>query len=697
MLKKLLFRPGINKENTRYTTEGGFYDCDKIRFRQGTPEKIGGWTRTSSYFFQGVCRSLWNWITLANQKLIGVGTNLKFYIYYGGQYSDITPIRRAASLSNPFVASNGSATITVTDANHGCITGDFVTFNGSASLGGNITDTILNAEFQVTVINSNTYTITSSVIANASDTGNGGVNVRAVYQINVGYDIAYPSSGWGSTPWGSGGWGTGLVNGSELRQWSQSNFGQDLIFGYRGSALYYWNAYSGTSPVTATITIAAPAVINSSDFFYDGTPIMFNTTGFLPTGLETGTIYYVKNYVAGSFNVSLTSGGAAINTSGTQSGTHSISNRAVPLASLTGASDVPIIQNFVFISNTYRFVFAFGCNDYGQTTQEPLLVRWSAQEDAANWTPAVTNQAGSISFSHGSKIVAAIETKQEILVSTDTCLYSMQYVGSPYVWSTNLIADNISIQSQNAMAIASGVVYWMGKNKFYRYSGVAQTLRCDLRQYIFNDFNALQSDQVFAGTNEAFNEVWWFYCSASSTVIDKYVVYNYGEDVWYYGSIGRTAWLDNAMDGKPVAATYSKNLVEHEEGIDDNETSQTRAIDAYITSSEFDIDDGHNFGFVWRILPDITFAGSSANNPQATMTLIPLKNSGSGYTNPQSVGGASYGDVTRTVKLPIEQFTGQINIRVRGRQMAFKVESNQIGCTWQLGAPRMDIKTDGQR
>lgn len=623
-LKKLLFKPGVNRENTRYTTEGGWYDCNKVRFRQGTPEVIGGWQRISSYTFQGVCRSLWNWVTLGFLNLVGVGTNLKFYIERGGQYSDITPIRSTVTLTNPFTLVNGSTTVTVTDSAHGAINGDFVTFSGATIgyMGGNVTAADFNKEFQITYVDINTYTITIATTPNATDASNSpmGGTVSAAYQINTGPATAIPVTGWGAGAWGSGTWGVGATNFDPLRLWSQINFGEDLIFGPRGGGMYYWDATSG------------------------------------------------------------------------------ITSRGVNLASLGGASDVPTIQNYIYVSDVSRFVFAFGCNDYGSATQDPMLIRWSDQESAVNWTPAATNQAGSLRLSHGSQIVAALQSRQEILVWTDSSLYSLQYLGAGAgVWGSTLLGDNLSIESQNSAVIASGVTYWMGVDKFYKYDGRVQTLRCDLRQYIFSDINTAQADQIFAGTNEGFNEVWWFYCSSGSTVVDKYVIYNYAEDIWYYGTLGRTAWLDSGLRDYPLAATYSNNLVNHEQGLNNNETSTTTAINAYIQSSEFDIDDGHNFGFIWRIVPDLTFRGSSSASPTVTMTLYPLKGSGSGYNDPASVGGSDNATVVRTSTVPIEEFTDIIYVRVRGRQMSFKIESNQIDTTWQLGAPRIDIRPDGRR
>jgi hypothetical protein len=619
-LKKLTLKAGVNRENTRYTNENGYYVSDKVRFRQGTPEKIGGWTRISANYFLGVCRSLWNWVTLGGANYLGVGTNLKFYIESGGTYSDITPLRvvPAPTINNNPFAGNGTTTVTVTDTAHGGITGDFVTFSGATGT----YSTTFNAEYQITVLTADTYTITTSTVIAAGTYG--GASVVAAYQISIGAAYETVNVGWGSGAWGAGVWGTGGGSSSiPIRLWVQANFGEDLIFGYRGGAIYYWDS---------------------------------------TTGLGT---------------------------------------RGVLASSLVGATDVPLMQNYLMVSDASRFVFAFGVNDYGSATQNQMLIRWSAQESVINWTPAATNQAGSLLLSHGSKIVTAIQTRQEIVVLTDSSVYSLQYQGLPVVWSSQLLGDNISIASPNAIAIASGVVYWMGIDKFYRYDGRVQTLRCDLLKFIFNDINVERSDQFFASTNEGFNEVWFFYCSADATEIDRYAVYNYTENnsegVWYYGTLVRTAWLDSGLRRYPMAATGDNNIVYHELGNDDNTTATSVPISSVIETSEFDIDDGDYFGFVWRILPDITFNGSEAASPQVTMTLIPMQNSGSGSNDPISLGGNSNATVVRTATAPIEEFTGQVYVRVRGRQMIMKIENNQLGCAWQLGSPRIDIRQDGRR
>ncbi len=714
MLKKLLLRPGVNRENTRYTNEGGWYESDKIRFRQGTPQKIGGWLRISGNVFQGICRSLWNWVTLASQNLIGVGTNLKFYIQNYGSYYDITPIRTTKTVTTNYFTTNtstnsgGRTTVTVTSASHGALTGDFVTISYATSaptVGG---VTVAAGEYQLAVIDANSFTISVSGTAASNATGPGSsTTAYLVYQASVGPSIAVPVSGWGAGGWGLGGWGTGTTSNDPIRLWNQMNFGQNLIYGPRGGALYYWDAAIGYQQSSVTISApASPAVVNSSVTVATGTPITFS--GALPAPLVPGTTYYAVGSTGTTFNVAATAGGAAINTSGAGSGIYYLNPNGVLLSSLAGSDGYcPLYQNNMTVSDTSRFVIVFGTNDYGSTVLDPMLIRWSDQESLTIWYPAATNQAGSIRLSHGSKIVTSLQSRQEILVYTDSSLYSMQYLGPPAVWQTQLLADNMSIAGPNAAALAAGVAYWMGVDKFYKYDGRFQSLRCDLRQYIFDDINNYQFDQVFASTNEGFNEIWFFYCSADSNVIDKYVIYNYAEDIWYYGYMGRTAWIDSGLQNYPTAATYSYNLVQHENGLNDATDSDAGVpIEAYINSSQFDIDDGQNFGFIWRLVPDITFRGSTATNPSVTMTLLPLQNSGSGYNNPTSLGGKSYASVSssgnQTITVggkayEIEQFTGQVYTRVRGRQMSLSVYSNQLNTTWQLGAPRIDLRPDGMR
>ena len=653
-LKKITLKPGVNRENTRYTNEGGWYDCDKIRFRQGTPEKIGGWLAVTNpgQNYLGVARSMWPWTTNAAFPYLGIGTNLKYYVMSGRTYYDITPIGTQTTVGAvTFAASPGSYTITVTDYSHSPLQNDFVTYSGAVSLGGAITATVLNQTYQVTsVLTTTTYTITSSVQATISDTGSGGFGVRwgsggwgangwgqgstvGYYEVSTGNAIQIPVAGWGAGGWGVGGWGTGDPTGS-IRIWNAQNFGQDLIYGPKGEPLYYWSTSVGTP----------------------------------------------------------------------------LSSRGVALSSLPGASDTPLMQNLMLVSDTSRFVFAFGTNDYGATTIDPMLIRWSRRESAVDWTPGTTSDAGFLRLSHGSAIIAVAQTRQEILVWTDTSLYSLQALGPPLNWGATLLADNISILSDRAWSTAAGVTYWMGIDKFYMYEGRTGTLVCDLRQYIFDDIpgiNNNQNQQIFSSTVEKFNEVWWFFCSDGSTAIDRYVVFNYTEKLWYYGTMNRTAWIDaSVIDHLPIAADdVNKKLMYQETGTDDVSTGTAVPITAFITSAEFDLDDGNNFAFIWRVLPDVTFRGSAITNlsPSLTMFLLPLANSGSGYTlnsgtdADHSVAGESSAVITRTAVIPVEQFTGIVYTRVRGRQLSIKVQSDTLGVQWQLGAPRIDIRSDGRR
>lgn len=609
-LKKLTLKAGLNQENTRYTNENGWWIGDKIRFRQGTPEKIGGWARLSANTFLGTCRALFPWATLAGLEYMAVGTNIKYYVEYDGTYYDITPVVSTATLTNPFVTTNGSAVVVVNDVAHGSTTGSYVTFSGATAVGG----LTLNNEYSITVVSADQYTITAASAATSSATGGG--TVTAKYQINIGNALPTPGIGWGAGGWGLGTWGNGAPSVNPLRLWSQSNFGQDLIFAYRGGSICYWTAATG------------------------------------------------------------------------------VGVRAELLQNVVGASDVPTIVNSIIVSDVSRFVLAFGSNELGDTALDPMLIRWSDQEDATNWTPAATNQAGGIRLSHGTTIIAALQTRQEILTWTDTALYSVQYIGAPGVWVPQLLADNVSLISPNAMTTVAGKSFWMGSGKFYSYVGTVETMRCDLRQYIFQDFNFDMSDQVFSGSNEQFNEVWWFYPSKASSTPDKYVIYNYLEDVWMMGEMERFAWVDRGVRQYPTSAGTDK-LIQQEFGIDDSYTATTVAIPAYIESAEFDIDDGDHFAFVRRMLPDITFRGSTAINPKVTFTLYPMKNSGTGFGT--SVGGTRDAEVVRSVAVPVEEFTGQVFIRVRGRQMVIRVESVDLGVTWQLGSPRIDIQQDGRR
>lgn len=713
-LKKLTLKPGVNRENTRYTTEGGWYDSDKIRFRQGTPEKIGGWKRISDKTFLGVCRSLWNWVTLGGLNLVGLGTNLKFYIERGGAYFDATPLRGSSdnsiSLSNPFATTTGSAVITVTDTAHGVVTGDIVTFTGATDVGG-IPASFINTNHTVTFVTVDSYTIEVPAEATSTVAAGGGTGVAATYT-HLTQNLMNPfTATLGSNVITVAHTNHGCVTGDFVTLSASSGLGGNVssavLSGEFQVVFLTANSYSITVGATANASdvsgspgggaVTAQYQINVGPEFQ--IPLVgwgAGSWGSGSWGTSASSSSGLRLWSQHNFGEDLVYGprGGSIYLWDASSG---VGSRGIDIRYLWGASDVPTVQNFTFVSDVSRFVFAFGCNDIGSSIQDPMLIRWSDQESVVDWTPSATTQAGSLRLSNGSEIVTVLQSRQELIVFTDSAIYAMQYVGVPAVWGAQLMGDNISIIGQNAAAMATGAVYWMGTDKFYKYDGRVNTLRCDLRQHIFGDINLGQDQQVFAGTNEGFNEIWWFYCSANSTTVDRYVVYNYLEDVWYYGTMNRTAWHDSALRDKPLAATYTHNLVAHEDGVDDGELAEIRPINAYITSAEFDIDDGHHFGFIWRLLPDITFRGSTAENPSVTMSLLPLTNSGSGYNNPASVGGSDNAGVARSAIVPVEQFTGQVYIRVRGRQMAIKVESNTLGTAWQLGSPRIDLRQDGRR
>jgi len=734
-LQKLQFRPGVNRESTSYANEGGYYASNKIRFRSGQPEKIGGWgkdtgantstLKPTTGTLWGVCRALWNWLNLSSYNLLALGTNLKYYIQNGvnGSYYDVTPIRNTTTAGEAtFAASTGSTTITVTDAGHGAQTGDFVTFSGAVSLGGVINAIILNAEFQITYVSTNQYTITSSVAANASDSGNGGGSVIAAYQITTGNAVFTQNVGWGAGTWGGliVGTATTAVSGGTLSS-SNTTVTVTSTTGFStptGTLLIDQETitYTGTTGTTFTGCTrgVSGAGSGAATTHTNGTAVVQSTTftgwgAAAPAGVGVGQ--QLRTWSQSNFGEDLIfnprGGGLyywAVN------GNPTIFDRGTLLT--TG--DTPDICNFVMVSDASRFVICFGVNDYGSALQDPMLIRWSDQEDYTQWTPAITNQAGSYTLSHGSQIVTAIQTRQEILVLTDSAVYSMQYLGPPYVWSFQILGDNISIAGPNAIATANNITYWMGTDKFYMYSGRVQTLPCTLREYVYNDINLTQSYQFMAGTNEGYSEVWWQYCSATSDVIDRYVIYNHLDNVWYYGDWvnytgtayqGRTAWLDSALRPNPMAVTYgaaggSTNalLVYHEYGVDDGTVNPPNPIVAQVTSSDFDIGDGHNFGFVWRLIPDLSFDGSNVNQPIVMFTVLPRANSGAPYgnsNNPDVVSAQTYSPIVRTYA--IQQFTQQVYVRIRGRQMAFKVSSDEIGVQWQLGVPRIDIRPDGRR
>lgn len=854
-LQKLQFRPGLNREGTDYANEGGWYDGDKIRFRSGFPEKLGGWTQVSANQFLGVCRSLWVWAdgdAGVGTLYIGLGTSLKYYIFSGGVYNDITPIVQANTLIDPFTTVSGTATVTVTDISYNPNPGDYVIFYNATPVGG-IT---INGEYTVvSTPTTSTYTITAASSATSSATGGGTVTVE--YEYPVGSNTYSVGTGWGAGPWGgvsspitvalgsnpfastlssatltvttptshnlsitagsfvvgqeykilsvgttdftligasantvgvvftatgagtgtgtacivyvafsgattfagisagvlnstfvidtvpstttftitlpspitatsttsgggssvilleqSGAHGWGLAYssgvGQQLRLWSNDNFGSDLSIAPRGGPIFYWADAWGTStraqPIkalannTSTVTTANYAITGEAATFGSGATSITVTSAsapyVYPNMYITGTNLPANTKVSANYITGSTTVGITTTTTGVSSGTYSFSY----------AGDfTPIATYQVITSAIQEFVIAFGSNSYNpndaNTSFNPMMVRWSDQANPYQWVPTVENQSGEYLLTNGSYIMGARTTRQEILVWTDSCIYSMQYLGAPYVWGFQILMDNISVMSPNSMITINNVTYWMGRDRFYMYSGRVEVLPCALRQYIFGDINQDQAYQVTTGSNEAFNEIWWFYVSNSSggTTVDKYVIYNYLDRVWYYGTMNRSAWIYSGMQKNPVAADYNGRLLYHEVGTDDQSTSTPAPINAYVQSSDFDIGDGHNFGFVWRILPDVNFNGSTVNQPAVTMTVKPRQNSGTPYwaaDTPQVQSAQNYSVLPQYT---IQEFTGQVYTRLRGRQMSFRIESSELGVAWQLGSPRIDIRPDGRR
>ena len=789
-LQKLQFRPGLNREGTEYSNEGGWYDGDKIRFRSGFPEKIGGWVQQSANQFLGLCRSLWNWIDLNGNYYLGVGTSVKYYISSGGYYNDITPFSTTtttatastgySTLNGTITASATSLTVTagtsfassgviligtekiaygakvgnvlsgltrgyggttaashttgavvaaytilITDTAYNPNQGDYLCFyNASSAITvGGITLSTAGQYVEyivVTVPSSTTYTILATTPATSAATS--AAITSTYYEFPAGANTYVPGTGWGVGPWGRGGWGSGYTSGvtQTLRLWSNDNFGQDLVIAPRGGPIFYWQDSGGVTTrakylsdlanTTTALTLTATTDISFASGATSATVSTLFANSIYPNMVITGTGIPANTkvsaaYITGSTTVPLTFTPPAAATTAISSGTYNLS--------YAGAF-VPIETLQVISSSIQQFIIAFGSNPYSpnnaNTTFNPMLVRWSDQANPYQWIPQTTNQSGEFSLTNGSYIMAARTTRQEILVWTDSALYSMQYLGPPYVWGFQVLMDNISVISPNSMVTVNNVTYWMGKEKFYVYSGSVQTLPCSLRQYIFDDLNQTQSYQIFCGANEAYNEVWWFYPSTSGggQTVDRYVIYNYLDQVWYYGTMARTAWLETGVYNYPIAADYNNRLLYQENGVDDVATGTALPIDAYVQSSDFDIGDGHNFGFVWRILPDVNFNGSNNGYPVVTMTVAPRQNSGTAYGAADNPAVNSYGgsNTLRGAPQPfsptnqvytVQQFDGQVMTRLRGRQMAFRIESNTVGTAWQLGSPRIDIRPDGRR
>jgi hypothetical protein len=721
-LQKLQFRPGLNREGTDYANEGGWYDGDKIRFRSGFPEKIGGWTRMATAQFLGYARSLWNWIALNGSNYLGVGTEVKYYIEYGGTYNDITPIvRNSTGLTNPLTIVSGSNQMTVVDATYQPNVGDYLTISGASTIGtSNVTAAVINTEFSVTsLVNATAYKVTLSVTANASGTGGG--TVAIAYQQPVGLNTYTLGTGWGAGPWPDYGVTTVLTNPFTTNGTTTVTVAHAAHGLSNGAAVIFSGATAtGGIPADLLNTLFYPTVVNAAAYTIT-TQVTANASvtggGTVTVYAETGTRGWGEGYTAGGLGQQLRlwsndnygqdlviapRGGSVFYWVAATG----LATRAQYLSTLStnagfNGAYVPSATYQVVASAIQRFVICMGANPYDPsttaTTFDPMLVRWSDQENPYEWVPDVTNQAGEFRLSNGSFIMQARATRQEILVWTDSALYSMQYLGPPYVWGFNILMDNISVMSPNSMITINNVTYWMGVDKFYMYSGRVETLPCSLWQYIFNDINKDQAFQIFCGSNEGYSEVWWFYCSTNSNTVDKYVIYNYLDRVWYYGTMARTAWLDSGIRPYPMAADYNSRILYQESAVDDVSGIEPLPFTAYIQSSDFDIGDGHNFGFVWRILPDVNFNGSNVNNPQITMTVKPRRNSGAPYTaadNPDVISANNYGT---SAVYNIQEFTGQVYTRLRGRQLAFRIESTTLGVSWQLGTPRIDIRNDGRR
>lgn len=635
---KLQFKPGINREVTSYTNEGGWYDGDKIRFRFGFPEKIKGWVKQSSQSFLGSCRALLPWVTLDQDRYIGVGTSVKYYINQGGGYNDITPLRATTTAGAvTFSATNGDYVIEVTDVNHGAVEGDFVTFSGAASLGGNITAGVLNQEYQiVNIVDADTYhiearlagtTISSITVngeldptyvtANSSDSGDGGASVIGAYQINTGLDTTVFGAGWGVGPWSRGTWGSASTGGlaiNTLRLWSHDPYGEDLLMNVRDGGIYYWDASAG------------------------------------------------------------------------------LTTRAVALNSLAGSTAAPTVAKQILVSDRDRHVIAFGCDPESTPgVQDPMTIRFSSQESLTQWASTATTTAGELRLGSGSEIVCALETRQQILVFTDTTLYAMQYLGPPFTFGVGAISESISIRSPNSAASVNDMVFWMGRNEFYVYGGTVERLPCTVRDYVFDNFNEGQAEKVVSGVNTTNSEVWWFYPSATSDNIDRYVVYNYLEQCWYYGTLGRTAWVDRGVLSNPLAASADGYLYEHEVGFDDGSTNPASAISAYIDSSPIDIGEGDQFMFIDRMIPDLSFENTASANPSVSFALT-VQNYPFG-----SYSATTSQNFTRTQVVPVTVATELLFYRLRGRQMSLKVSSSMTNMTWRLGSPRVSLRPDGRR
>lgn len=761
-LQKLLFQPGVNRETTNYANEGGFFVSEKVRFRGGFAQKIGGWVNINngSSTFRGVARYLWNYVTRIAQNLLAVATNQKLYVELGGTYHDITPLRTTVTLgTDPIATTDGSKLVTITATAHGVTVGSFVTFSGATAVGG----LTISGNYEIVGIpTDNTFTIIAASAATSTATG-GGASVVAAYEINSGPAVQTAAIGWGGPPWGAGGWGSSIPVGLPMRLWSIVNYGDDLIFAERDGNLYYWTLDTTTWSRAITLQEKANSIPKVGSFatFASGSTTIVVTDA---TGIDSGSVISGSGIPAGTFVTTAWTGSTSLTLSAP---TTAAGSGTLITASYAGrhAPDDTIMVN---TSPVRDFVIAFGSKPYNPVNFnppfDPMLVRWADQENPYEWVPALTNQSGETRLSNGSTIMTSISTRQEIVVLTDTAIYSMQYVGPPFVWSFNLLDQDISVASQNAAIAVNNAVYWMGIDKFFVYDGRTQVLPCTLRQHVFSTMNRDQIAQVMCGLNEPFSEIWWFYPGTGSNTNSLYVAYNYLDNTWHYGSLHRTAFVQQTLRTFPMIANsvqqsylqagingtetditllngssfpqsgriligtevisytgrsgntltgcvrgvngttaashgiysyvtmYAPNQVLfHEVGWDDVSTGTPEPISAFVQTSDFDIGDGEQFSFVSKIIPDVKFLGSSASSPSVTLTVFPHNYPGAAYGTPDA-------DPVRAVAvLPVERYTDQVYTRIRGRQIALKVSSDELGVAWQMGAMRAEIRPDGRR
>ena len=697
-IKALKFKPGIMSDITSYSNEGGYVDGDKVRFRFGFPEKIGGWIKHNANTFLGTARSLHNWVALDSSDYLGLGTTFKYYIEQGGTYSDITPNRATTTNGILYAATDGSATIIVTDNSHGAVVGDFVTISDAVSLGGNITATVLNQEHQiVTVENASVFTIAVSATANSSDTGNGGAGVDGVYQINSGTNSGSSGTGFGVGLWG------GLTSTALQTQLAEALDSSETAIDVDDeteitttgdiilvdeelmtvsstaddNTLTVTRGTSGTTAVThADNTLVRLALGNADpldDFVGWGQIAVVTVTNELRvwTHDNFGEDLLINPRNGGIYYWDKSNG---------------LTTRAVEISTLGGASNTPTVAKQILVSDQDRHVIAFGANSLGTIIQDPLLIRFSTQESLVNWTPTATNTAGDLRLGGGSTFIQAVETKQAILVFTDKTLHAMKFIGPPFTFGLQELSKNITIMSSRSAKAVDDAVFWMGLDSFYIYAGQTQQLPCTVKDKVFLDFNFDQRDKVHSGVNTEFSEITWFYPTADSSEIDAYVSYNYAEQVWYYGTLSRTAWLDRGVRTLPLA-TGGNYLYNHEIGYDDDGSAMT----SFIESAPIDMGDGEKFSFIRRVIPDITFNGSTSINPTADFTIKAKDFPGSTYdqTSTQST--------SRSSTSPVEQFTNKLDYRIRGRSFALRIDSSAIGTKYKLGTPRIDVREDGRR